>query len=386
MFLRELQLTNFLSYGPDTLPLELGPLNVFIGPNGSGKSNLIEAVRLLQAAPTGISNPVRQGGGVQDWIWKGNSKGIATIDVVASNPAGSMPLRHQLAFRESGHRFEVMEESIENERPHPGEQDADFYYRYSQGHPVLNVNEQLRFLRRGDVLPDESILSQRKDPDQYPEITRLGNSYSNIRIYRDWIFGRHAPAREAQNTDLDNRRLAEDFMNLGMVLNRLKLDLPVKRQIVEGLNELYSGISDYDTAINANKVQVVLFEDDVRIPATRLSDGTLRWLCLLAILLDPKPSSLACIEEPELGLHPDVLPYVAQLLRDASQRTQLIVTTHSEILVDAFSESPESVVVCERHEGCTTVERLSAESLAKWLEKYSLGQLWSRGEVGGNRW
>ena len=99
------------------LPLE--PLNVFIGPNGSGKSNLIEAVRLLQAAPDDLAEPVRLGGGVQDWIWKGDAQGTATIDVIAENPNGQMPLRHLLQFRESGHRFELADERIENERAYP---------------------------------------------------------------------------------------------------------------------------------------------------------------------------------------------------------------------------------------------------------------------------
>ena len=92
------------------------------------------------------------------------------------------------------------------------------------------------------------------------------------------------------------------------------------------------------------------------------------------------------IEEPELGLHPDVIPFVAKLLVDASQRTQLLVTTHSQMLVDALGEQPETVVVCERVDGVSRFERLSSAQLKEWLEKYSLGTLWSMGEIGGNRW
>ena len=122
------------------------------------------------------------------------------------------------------------------------------------------------------------------------------------------------------------------------------------------------------------------------IPATRLSDGTLRYLCLLAILCDPDPPPLICIEEPELGLHPDVLPKLADHLLAASRRTQLIVTTHSDVLVDAMSEQPESVVVCEKHHGATAMTRLAADDLQVWLQKYRLGELWIRGELGGTRW
>src|SRR5205814_1063376 len=105
-----------------------------------------------------------------------------------------------------------------------------------------------------------------------------------------------------------------------------------------------------------------LTEGDFTIPATRLSDGTLRYLCLLAILCDPNPPRVVCIEEPELGLHPDLLPNVADLLIEASQRTQLIVTTHSDSLVDSMTEQPETVLVCEKREGQTRIRRLDAES------------------------
>jgi predicted ATPase len=106
----------------------------------------------------------------------------------------------------------------------------------------------------------------------------------------------------------------------------------------------------------------------------------------LAILCDPDPPRLICIEEPELGLHPDILPTLADLLKTASERTQLIVTTHSDILVDAMTEMPECVVICEKHEGKTEMTRLSSEELAAWLEQYRLGDLWIKGQLGGKRW
>ena len=87
-----------------------------------------------------------------------------------------------------------------------------------------------------------------------------------------------------------------------------------------------------------------------------------------------------------MGLHPDLIPALASLLRDASTRMQLVVTTHSDALVDALSDTPEAVLVCEKHEGSTTMRRLNKADLSDWLEKYTLGQLWRRGELGGNRW
>ena len=107
---------------------------------------------------------------------------------------------------------------------------------------------------------------------------------------------------------------------------------------------------------------------------------------MLAILLHPNPAPLVCIEEPELGLHPDVIPTIANLLKEASERCQLIVTTHSDVLVDALTDQPEAVIIASRGPTGTVLERLSAEKLKPWLEKYRLGQLWTRGEIGGTRW
>lgn len=138
--------------------------------------------------------------------------------------------------------------------------------------------------------------------------------------------------------------------------------------------------------MEAGRVQLFLEERNYSIPATRLSDGTLRYLCLLAILCHPNPQPLICIEEPELGLHPDVLPELSRLLIEASERTQLIVTTHSDILVDTMTEQPESVVICEKHNGETQMRHLRKNDLTEWLEKYRLGELWTKGQIGGTRW
>jgi len=102
-----------------------------------------------------------------------------------------------------------------------------------------------------------------------------------------------------------------------------------------------------------------------------------------AVLLSPNPPSLVCIEEPELGLHPDALSLVAELLVAATQRTQIIVTTHSDALVSELTDHVESVLVCE-HLGGTQLRRLRSDDLSHWLDKYRLGDLWRMGELGGN--
>ena len=390
MAIQELKLHGLLSFGPDSASIELRPLNVLIGPNGSGKSNLIEAIDLLRSSASKLTSPMRGtgGGGVTEWIWKGVRSGHAHIEAVIDNPQGSQPLRHVIEFRETAARFELIDERIENAEPYSGHTDPYFFYQFQQGRPVLAVrdSDEKRQLQRQDVALDESILSQRKDPDQYPELAHLVSVYGEFRLYREWSFGRSSVFRSPQSADLPGDRLEEDFSNLGLFLNHLRGVPKAKNRIIKHLRDLYDGLDDFDVRIKGGTVEVFLTERDFIIPASRLSDGTLRYLCLLAILCDPDPPALICIEEPELGLHPDMLPKVADLLIEASERTQLIITTHSDILVDAMTKQPESVVVVEKIDGQTQTRRLQANAeLEAWLDKYRLGQLWTRGEIGGTR-
>ena len=139
-------------------------------------------------------------------------------------------------------------------------------------------------------------------------------------------------------------------------------------------------------AADKNAVAVALEEAGDRvILAPRMSDGMLNWLFLLTVLLDPKPPALVCIDEPETGLHPDMLPTLARILIDASKRMQLIVTTHSDMILDCFTDMPEAVVVCDKVDGVTQMTRLCAEDFHEWKEE-GLGMAWTRGAIGGKRW
>lgn len=388
MLIHAIKLNNFLSFGDRSEPVSLNALNVIIGPNGSGKSNLLESIELLRSAPEQLLKPIREGGGVRDWLWKGvKGTPTASLDVLVGNPLGPQNLRYVLSFTAVSQRFEIVDEKIENEKPvdkkHP---EPYFYYHFNSGRPTLNVKGDARALRQEDVDMEKSILSQRRDPDQYPEITYLAQKFGNIKLYREWGFGRYTVPRLPQKADLPNDVLEPDASNLGLVLNRLRREPSVKNRLLKALRALYDGIDDYDVHIEGGTVQVFFQEGRFTVPATRLSDGTLRYLCLLAILCHPSPPPLVCIEEPELGLHPDVLPTVADLMKEAAERCQLIVTTHSDVLVDAMTDQPESVIVAEKTDEGTTLTRLNAEKLRPWLDKYRLGQLWTRGEIGGTRW
>lgn len=384
MLIKEIRLQNLLSFGPDTPPLELRPLNVLIGPNGSGKSNLIEAISLLQAAPTDVTDPIRQGGGINDWIWKGNPDASAVIEVNAiCTPFQQLSeLKHRLAI-ESTNRLNAFlnYESIERM-----ELDAAkafrFAYLFERDKAIAHENAEQTEI---EWERNTSVVSTIRDSMNYPVITSLGRAYRSIRIFRDFDTGRKSNLRLPVRTDVKADFLEEDLSNLPLVLNQLRREPLVKAKLIEYLKALNESVTDLEVIVNSGTVQAFLHEGGFSIPSTRLSDGTLRYLCLVCILAHPDPPRLICIEEPELGLHPDMMPTIAELLREASTRTQLIVTTHSDILIDALTDTPEDVVVCEKHDGCTTMKRLNKDDLAIWLEKYSLGDLWTSGQIGGNR-
>ncbi len=391
--LKSVKLTNLLSFGSSGESLDLGDLNVLIGPNSSGKSNVIEALRLFAATPRDFSAAIREGDGVTHWLWKGLRDPEAEIEAVLDHPGGSQPLRHRLAFGAESQRLRIEDEAIENEHARPGQDSPYFYYRFQRGDPVLNALSaagsgvpQRRGLRREDLHPEQSVLSQRKDPDTYPELAYVGRFWEDVRIYQDLPLGRGAAVRRPQDTALDGSFLAPDASNLVLVLNQLCLATDVKKAVVAEIQRLNPRVVDFSFQVSQGTVQLFLVEEGLHsgVPATRLSDGTLRYLCLIAILLHPAPPRLLCMEEPETGLHPDALRRLGDLLVEASQRTQLVVTTHSTELLSALS--PEHVLVCERGDEGSVVTRLQEGPLVEWLKDYTLGELWRMGELGGNRW
>ena len=225
--IRSLRLTNFLSFGPVSQEIPLESLNVLVGPNAAGKSNLIEAIDFLRMSHKDLLYPIRQGGGIEERLWKGVADiPVAEIDATVFYPSGIMPLRHKIAFTMRGQRFELVDEAVENEHPEAANlSDVRFYYRFYSGRPVISAypdtpdssgsNRSERRLRREDIALDQSILSQRREPDLYPEITYPANQYANIRIYRDWNLGRYTPPRIPQKADMPEDFLLEDTWKPG---------------------------------------------------------------------------------------------------------------------------------------------------------------------------
>lgn len=410
-FLKSLRLDGLLSFPPGSEAIELQPLNVLIGPNGSGKSNLIEGIELLHATPTGFANAIREGGGIREWLWKGESASVrgsieavtridwASVARMRRLPAPRPDIRYRVEITASGQRVELTDEVIENAaKSSTSATDVYFYYRFQGGNPVVNVREgridhvtrkatigqNERHLERKSLKPDESVLLQLKDPLTYPELTELGRQFEQIQTFREWSFGRYAEARKPQPADLPADRLGPDSRNLGLILNQLEHS-GAWSEFNSYLKRFLPRFDRYSTKIEGATVQFYLHESGLKqpIPATRLSDGTIRFMAILAQLLSPTPPPLICMEEPELGLHPDAIALLAGLLQEASTRTQLIVTTHSDALVSALTEVADSILVCE-YRGGTVLKRVESEKLRFWLDKYKLGEIWRIGEIGGN--
>lgn len=397
--LKSIHIKNLLSFDGMGCSVELTSLNVLIGPNGSGKSNLLEIVGVLHNVPRDFAEPIRRQGGIKEWLWKGSTSSrsalaespIATIEAVVDLPFEKVPIRYHLSFAAVGYQIEVDNESIQTAWPPQGRVVSEIYFGYEDGIPVISSKGpnpvSPRVLNPVTITSKLSVLAQLKDPGQYPEMTYLERQFDSLRLYRDWEFGARSAARNLFPADLPDDYLREDLSNFGLMLSRLTAEPSSRRNLIESLRLFYPDAVDLRPKIVDGRVEIRLEEKSgFSTPASRLSDGTLKWLALLVILLNPNPAPLVCIEEPELGLHPDMIPALAKLLKDASERMQLIVTTHSADLVEEFSDAPECVLVCEKYEGATRINRLKQQELASWLQRYSLGELWRKGEIGGNRW
>lgn len=386
MFIHRIKVAGLLSFGPTGIDLPLQGLNVLIGPNGAGKSNLLAVLSLLKAAPDQLAHPIQARGGVKEWLWQGpGSKSRAVVETIVDYPPGPGPLRHLWRIAEHGARLEVTEEQIAFASP-AQEDPTNLIYRFQGKRAVLRARQKQQRpwqWRREELKPEESILSQVRGPATYPALRWLQSQYRQMALYRDTNLA--TALRQAQSSRGLDSFLSETGENAALVFNSMRLQ--TRSELLPALSALYPNIQGLHIKIVDGRLLFLLEEGSgIQVPATHLGDGTLHYLCLLLVLLHPNPPPLIALEEPETGLHPDVIPELADLLVRASQRTQLIVTTYSPMLIDALSDHAASVVVCTREEGQSRFERLDAEDLKAWLHEYSLGDLWNMGKIGGNRW
>ncbi len=391
MFLEEITIKNLLSFGPKGVTLPLRPLNVLIGPNGSGKSNFLDVISFLKALPDDAWEPMRRGRSFEAWRHQGvdgNPNYSADLDMICRVlQLDDVEYRVRHAF--SCDLWSTPSVSSERvTRPLVSDPDGEGEIQFIRDKEQLAYapSEGPSVLVPHDFHDDQSILSQLTGIDSTSFVRLLVKRYRSIRLYRDWHFGRSSPVRNPGSTAAMAESLDEDWSNFIPVLNEIQGVPALKRRLVEQLRDLYDGLNDFYVQVAQDNMILWLYEGDRKVPASRLSDGTVRYMCLLAILLNPTPPPLVCIEEPELGLHPDLVVRVADLLKEASTRMQLVVTTHSDMLLDALSDTPESIVVCSKEEGETVMTRLDAEEMRPYLEEHGLSHWWNSGTLGGRRW
>ena len=376
MLIERLEVKGLLSFGPKGIDLELEPLNVLIGPNGSGKSNLLAALELLRATTGDLDAYFGETGGAEEWFWKSSlhrSNWVPESFVSASTrlPRDKGTLEHSMSIIPAGSFGLITEESVVRRNKATRERGVSIY---DSGTPSTD----------GDI-DSQSVMSQMGRMRNNCELTWLRRQYSGIRLYRNWTFGVSTPTRQGQSAELSGDALAESADNLANVI----AGFPASRreQVTYYLRRFYDRVVGISTPVRDSKVSLVIEEiHGGEMPASRLSDGTLRYLSLLATLLDPDPPPLIGIEEPELGLHPDIIPDIARLMIEASERTQLVVATHSPVFVDELTERPSSIIACEHYDGETHCHRVNPESLKAWQGERGLGEVWSMGGIGGNRW
>ena len=390
-FLKSLSVEGLLSFG-ERVDVSFGSLNLLVGPNGSGKSNLIDCLRVFRNCPLDIQDTFKDAG-FEDWLFRGDRSGVpAVAELTVNLPGLRDAVRHRLDLGPPLRGAAALEEVIENELPFENHREPYFFFKSQRGRPVVipassGKKRGPRVLAEEEYHPFQSILSQLRDARQFPEITRLASIYGSIRIYSEWSFGRGSELREATPTERSDTYLSEKMDDLAMSLNGLQGSSAHDR-IQSLLGELKESYRDYVTRIFFGRVGLELKEApfDKPLPAKRLSDGTLRFLALAAILYHPEPPPVVCLEEPELGMHPDMIRLVGSMIADASKRTQLIVTTHSEHLLTSLQDQFDVLFAFDAGPSGSIVRPLTGKEYHEWRAEHDLGELWSSGELGGVRY
>jgi hypothetical protein len=211
-------------------------------------------------------------------------------------------------------------------------------------------------------------------------------SIKNWQMYHFHDTGRLSPAKRAQEL-FDTAYLRFDGSNIASYLHYLKHDPlgeSVYNEIVSAVQLVAPFFEDFMlTPFSDDKIRLLWKQKGTDYPMKpqSLSDGTLRFICLATVLLQPNPPDTILIDEPELGLHPYAIAVLAELMKARSQDTQLIVATQSAELISQFE--PEDIIICDRENGQSHFSRLTTDSVSEWLSSYSLGDLWKKQVLSG---
>jgi predicted ATPase len=339
--------------------LDLGALNVLVGPNGAGKSNVVSALEMLgRIVGEDLQYFVGLRGGAGSMLHGGPERSIS-IGLRVEAPPNVYEARLVPSARD-----ELVFESEKLFSRGRG-RDQSFTELLGRGH-------------RESALRRESE-GQGGDSAAAQVVEILGG----CRVYHFHDTSRNAPVKRFADS-ADNLALAPDAANLAAFLLRLSAgDVRSYQRIVRALRQVAPFFRDFVLVQERQGVRLrwrQLGMDGVLGPEA-LSDGTLRFICLATLLLQPHPPPVIVLDEPELGLHPFALAKVAGMLRSAGTKSQVVIATQSVPLVDHFDVG--DIVVVERMGGGSVFRRPDAERLAGWLEDYSLGELWQKNVLGG---
>lgn len=261
------------------------------------------------------------------------------------------------------------------------------------------------------IFADESVAFHDRKKHSQPDGRHLGAGHQETRLFtesgssermlvvdhvigalRSWkiyLFHDTSPNAGIKKTgDLhDNERLRPDASNLAAYLYRLEQTEPAcYARIVKTIRLVAPFFGDFvlrPSPLNPDTIRLEWRDvgSDAYFDAATLSDGTLRFMCLATLLLQPDLPSVILIDEPELGLHPYAIVLLASLLERATQQTQILISTQSVPLINQFL--PEDVIVVDREDKQSTFKRLEHTQLEGWLEDYGLGELWEKNIIGG---
>jgi predicted ATPase len=339
----------------DAFPLNSG-LNVLIGANGSGKTNFIRFFELLgniMDPNKGLQNYVSARGGADVFLFRGMK---VTPEFHADLIFGSNEYRFTLKAADDRSLFFAEERTS---------------YRTAG-------------IDRGTGHKETKLVKKGWSIDTWPVDTEFIRGILNWRVYHFHDTSPNAKVMDKCNI-VDCDVLHSDASNLAAFLMRMAQAHPAHYARIE---ETVRQVAPFFGAFVLKEVAPgqtqLLWKDrysDLLYYPHQLSDGTLRYICLAALLLQPNPPATIIIDEPELGLHPCAIKLLASLLHEAAGRAQLIVSTQASLLVDELT--PEEVIVVNHRDGETLFERLDPARLADWLKEYTLGQLWEKNELGG---
>lgn len=345
------------------MSLDLCSLNVLIGANGAGKSNFISLFSLLRALVTEqLQFAVATRGGAESLFYFGTK---TTQEITIA-----------LKFGLNGYKC-VLTPALPDTLIFQNE----FCYFY--GTMTSRSQPYNEYLGSGHK---ESRLSEYAK--SAPVVRYVYNSVKDWRVYHFHDTSLNAPVRKTGKID-DNERLKPDASNLAAFLYRLKIQHETQYQMIVNTIRMVAPFFDdfvlRPNPLNESTIQLEWSEknSDAYMNAASLSDGTLRFICLATLLQQPlelQPTTIL-IDEPELGLHPYAINVLASLIKSASAKRQVIVSTQSVPLVNEFD--PENLIIVDRDDGQSVFKRLEKETVADWLTDYSLGELWEKNILGG---